>query len=85
MKKMSKKELEKQKDKTIEALDHAINELTSIRTAIEFNKKIPPYYFLLGGMFDGGKFSTQALGNLSPYEVSGFLQQYIITLFTQKK
>jgi len=84
MKELSKRQLQKQKEKSLEIIDKMIGELQHTRTAIEYDKKAKPYFYMINFMEDD-RLGTHTLGNMDMFTTIGILESFKISNIIRSK
>lgn len=81
--KLSKRQIKKNKEQSLDILDKMIGELKHTRAAIEYDKKVKPYFYMINYVEDG-KLGTHTLGSLDMFTIIGILHVYINSVGKKK-
>lgn len=81
----SKRQQKKDQGKKLEVIDKMIEQLKQVRTAIEYDKKEVPYFFMTNYSDQDGRLGTYTVGNMGDLIVFGILQQFIVSNIVKNK
>lgn len=79
-----KNQQEKEKERSLEIIEEMETMLNRIKTQIEYDKKVDPYFFMLN-ISSEERLVTHSLGNMFPLTIIGLLEQYKISSVTMPK